>query len=96
MATYREISIKIGQVWRTTGSKITYTINRIEYPYAHAMVYDPDYPESGSECSFISMTDKSGKATISDLWHCDTDMTSQSRECICGIFRGDCTYHKDP
>ena len=35
--------------------------------------------------------DASGYAIISDYWR----MEYPSLECKCGIFRGDCTYHKD-
>lgn len=51
-------------------------------------------PSDGKdEIVFTMGLDSQGRVDIGDFWILKEKVVS--RECKCGIYRGDCTYHKD-
>lgn len=84
----QRVQIKVGQVWREQGCSTTYTITQLESGHAHCKCSDP----KSTVRYFVTGVGKDGWVVIDDDWE---EISPKKRECPCGIFRGDCDYHKD-
>lgn len=89
----RRIKMQVGQLWMySLDSCAKYTVKEIVPTGDEQYVYIVD--DIGRRDLF-TVADKDCYSTFSSDWILISEPTSQSRECKCGIFRGDCTYHKD-
>lgn len=87
----RRVQIKVGQTWAHNSLKETYTITGIEGKISNCKSSLPGSPVK----YFCIDLDEDGWTWLGDEWSEVTPKKLLPRECKCGIFRGDCTYHKD-
>lgn len=87
------IKLQVGQLWKFSPDSCTkYTVKEIVPKGDKQYVYVVD--EEGRRDLF-SIADRDCYSEFSEDWIMISAPTPRSRECKCGIFRGDCTYHKD-
>lgn len=86
MTSHQIVEIKVGQLWQEKGSSETYLISAI----TDFQVYARRLPVPNYNVVFVNV-DGSGRAVLHLRWQIVNYMP---RECKCGIYRGDCTYHK--
>lgn len=89
----KEVTLKVGTTLTNNRSDrhdcgVVYTITRI----SSGIAYCTSGPGKG-EIIFTTGLDAHGRGHVGDLWIVKEKVVS--RECKCGIYRGDCTYHKD-
>ena len=94
----KTVILKVGQVWHwKLDTQVKTLIIRIDDGVAYGEV-------PGTNCRFAWVrVDANNLAEIHDNWFIDFNEViaipkahSLSRECLCGIFRGDCDYHRSP